>query len=138
MKLKSLKALAVVTIAAGAVAHAQQKGSAEQLGKDDYNAHCAVCHGADGTGNGSYAPLQNATIPDLTTLSARNGGVFPSSRVYETIDGRLEIAAHGTRAMPIWGQMLTYKSHPLNRNPEAFVRAKINGVVMYIHRLQAN
>jgi Cytochrome c len=143
MDSKLIKALAVGAIAAAAVtmAHAQQNGPAGQTfdaGKDDYDSHCAACHGSSGAGEGPYARFLNVTIPNLTTLSKRNGGVFPYSQVYETIDGRLALPAHGTRDMRIWGQEFSYKKHPLNINSEAFVRAKINALVLYIHRLQAN
>jgi len=143
MTSKLIKALTIGTIAAGAaatMAHAQQNGPAEQTfdaGKDDYDSHCAACHGSSGVGDGQYARLLTVTIPNLTTLSKRNGGVFPYSKVYETIDGRLELPAHGTRNMPIWGQEFSYRKRALNPNPEAFVRAKINALVLYIHRLQA-
>ena len=142
MNSKLIKALTVGAIAAGAVtmAHAQQNGPAGQTfdaGKDDYNSHCAACHGSSGAGEGPYARFLNVTIPNLTTLSKRNGGVFPYSQVYETIDGRLVLPAHGTRNMPIWGQEFSYKKRPLNPDSEVFVRAKINELVLYIHRLQA-
>ena len=139
---KLIKALTIGAIAAGAVttAHAQQNGPAAQTfdaGKDDYDSHCAACHGSNGAGEGPYARLLTVTIPNLTTLSKRNGGVFPYSQVYESIDGRLALPAHGKRDMPIWGQEFSYKKRTLNPNPEAFVRAKINALVLYIHRLQA-
>ena len=142
MNSRLIKALTVSAIAAGVatMAHAQQNGPAGQTidaGKDDYDAHCAACHGASGVGEGPYARFLNVTIPNLTTLSKRNGGVFPYSQVYEVIDGELVVPAHGTRNMPIWGQEFSYKKRPLNPDPEAFVRAKINALVLYIHHLQA-
>ena len=142
MDSKLIKALTVGAIAAGAItmAHAQENGLAGQTfdaGKDYYDSHCAACHGSNGAGEGPYGRFLNVTIPNLTTLSKRNGGVFPYSHVYETIDGRLEQPAHGTRNMPIWGQEFSYKKHALNPDPQAFVRAKINAMVLYIHRVQA-
>ena len=38
---------------------------------------CAICHADDATGGDG---------PDLTRLSARNGGVFPTTRVLAQID----------------------------------------------------
>jgi mono/diheme cytochrome c family protein len=141
MNSKLVKAWTVGALAAvGTMVHAQQNGPAGQAfdaGKDDYDSHCAACHGSNGATQGSYARFLNVNIPNLTTLSKRNGGVFPYSQVYETIDGRLAPPAHGTRDMPIWGQEFSYKKRPLNPNSEAFVRAKINALVLYIHRLQA-
>jgi len=141
MTSRLIKSMTAGAIAVGVVtmAYAQKTGPAGQTfdaGKDDYDSHCAACHGSNGAGDGPNVPLPNVTVPNLTTLAKRNGGVFPYSRVYETIDGRLELPAHGTRNMPIWGQEFTYKKHPLNPDPNAFVRAKINTLVLYIHRLQ--
>ena len=40
---------------------------------------------------------------DLTQLAKHNDGQFPFWTVYRVIDGREEVKAHGSRAMPIWG-----------------------------------
>ena len=40
---------------------------------------------------------------NLRTLAARNGGAFPADRAASYIDGRAMPAAHGGRAMPVWG-----------------------------------
>jgi hypothetical protein len=40
---------------------------------------------------------------DLTQLTRENDGRFPFIEVFEMIDGRREIAIHGPRSMPIWG-----------------------------------
>jgi mono/diheme cytochrome c family protein len=54
---------------------------------------CAACHGADATGG---------TGPDLTAISARNGGTFPVTRVLGQIDG---LGRHGDpeAVMPEFG-----------------------------------
>ena len=133
--------LKVSAIAAVAVTMAHTQQTAAQTfdsGKDDYDRHCAACHGSRGAGDGPKARFLNVTVPDLTTLSKRNGGVFPYSRVYLTIDGRLQLPAHGTGNMPIWGQELSDKKRLLNPNidPQAHVRAKITALVLYIHTLE--
>ncbi|UWQ19937.1 cytochrome c [Jannaschia sp. M317] len=55
--------------------------------------NCVACHGSDATGG---------VGPDLTQLSARNGGVFPQVPVLATIDG---LSRHGDAAavMPEFG-----------------------------------
>jgi mono/diheme cytochrome c family protein len=111
------------------------------IGKREYDASCANCHGRDGKGGGSFAQMLKVSIPDLTTLSKRNGDVFPIARAYNVIDGREEVKAHGTREMPIWGSRLTlvaapqYDDYPYDA--EAFVRARILAVIDYLYRLQA-
>jgi mono/diheme cytochrome c family protein len=72
-------------------------------GPDLYRAYCASCHGADAKGNGPVTPALNTTVPDLTTIAQRNGGVFPTLRMRKIISGDEVIVAHGSREMPVWG-----------------------------------
>jgi len=141
-----VRALIVSAIAVGAatMAHAQQTGPAARdvdVGKYEYEAQCAACHGSTGKGDGFYVDwLEKGTkVSNLTKLSKKNNGVFPFARVYETIDGRQLVRAHGTREMPIWGKDLSASS--ITGRPyyddEAFVRARILAVTEYIYRLQA-
>jgi mono/diheme cytochrome c family protein len=111
------------------------------IGKRDYDASCAVCHGLKGKGDGVYKELlQGITMPDLTTLAKRNGGVFPAVRVYEIIDGRTELKAHGPRDMPIWGRHFVYRATPtyddFEWDSEASARAHILMLMDYLYRLQ--
>ena|ERR1017187_1960288 len=134
-----LQVLAISTsvIGASAVAHAQQSTPVD-VGKFEYESHCAVCHGLNGEGNGPYTSILKKNIPGLTTLSKSNGGVFPFPRVYETIDGRQQVQEHGPKDMPIWGREFTsLGSFNIWYDPEAFARAKILALTDYIYRLQA-
>lgn len=146
--MKSIKTVPVFlgVVLAGAVASAgaTEKRQKVDLGKAEYQANCMVCHGAKGKGDGSYAELLKTKLPDLTTLAKNNGGVFPYSRVYEVVDGRQEVKAHGSREMPIWGQRYsmagaTAAEHYVDvpYDMEAFVRGRILALVDYIYRLQA-
>jgi mono/diheme cytochrome c family protein len=135
--------LAALLVGAAAIGMASVPLAAEKLdvGKREYDASCANCHGLDGKGGGSFAQMLQVSMPDLTTLAKRNGGVFPISRVYNVIDGREEIKAHGTREMPIWGRHFSFRAAPQyddwEYEPEAFVRARILAVVDYLYRMQA-
>lgn len=95
-----------VTILAAAPALVPAAALAQDtnLGKADFDANCAVCNGASGKGDGPLAASINTNVADLTVLS-NNNGVFPSDRVHQFIDGRSEVAAHGPRDMPVWGQV---------------------------------
>lgn len=118
----------------GAVGLAAEK---VDLGKQEYSAKCAVCHGLAGKGDGSYGELLKTRATDLTVLAKKNGGVFPFARVYEAIDGTLPVKAHGTADMPIWGTVYKDKATDLALEyPEAFVRARILALVEYVYRLQ--
>ena len=97
---------------------------------------------ATGKGDGPYAGIVNTAIPDITVLKKNNSGVFPYDRVYETIDGRTEIKAHGTRDMPIWGSEYNakaaeyYTDYLQPYNAEGFVRGRILALINYIYSLQ--
>ncbi len=109
------------------------------VGKDEYDTHCAVCHGMQGKGDGLYAGFGSQKMTSLTTLAKRNNGVFPFARVYQTIDGTADIQAHGSRDMPIWGtdyRTWAAERYSVYNNPEAFVRARILALTEYVYRLQ--
>jgi mono/diheme cytochrome c family protein len=124
-------------VATSPFAVAQQKAD---LGQREFMSNCAVCHGVYGQGDGPYAGI-DVRVPDITTLSKRNGGVFPFAAVYQTIDGTQVPKAHGTRDMPIWGQDYKVKAGEyyidVPYDPDAFVRARILALTEYVYRLQA-
>ena len=137
-------AIGVFAIGAATLANAQQSGPASQSvdqGKYEYDAHCVACHGLIGKGDGPFAQqLKSGTVvANLTELSKKNNGVFPFGHVYETIDGRAPVMAHGPRDMPVWGREYRAISSSLNTDydPEGFVRAKILALTEYVYRLQA-
>ncbi|MFN3662330.1 c-type cytochrome [Yoonia sp.] len=71
-------------------------------GRSAFLENCASCHGADGTGDGPMARGLGVSPPDLTQISARNGGTFPRDRVMSTIDG-YQAGGHLSGAMPEFG-----------------------------------
>jgi mono/diheme cytochrome c family protein len=76
---------------------------ADYSGEELFGRFCASCHGEQAHGDGPVARSLNTVVPDLTLIRARYGE-FPAMLVRETIDGRgVDIRAHGTRAMPVWG-----------------------------------
>jgi len=91
-----LKALAIVLTIPSASA-------AQEIGRASFMGNCAVCHGADGTGNGPILDLLKNEPSDLTGLAERNGGRFPFERAYEIIANADQVLGHGTSEMPIWG-----------------------------------
>src|SRR5450631_1611982 len=74
-------------------------------GKEMFNSYCAVCHGVSGTGDGPAATALKKKPADLTQLAAKYGGKFPDNRIAQYISGDETVAAHGTREMPIWGEV---------------------------------
>jgi mono/diheme cytochrome c family protein len=111
------------------------------IGKIEYDQSCATCHGLDGKGKGSFAQALELSVSDLTTLAKRNGGVFPVNHVYNIIDGREDVKAHGSREMPIWGKHFSTTAAPkyddYTYNHEAAARGRILSVIDYLYRIQS-
>ncbi len=95
------KALYFMPLALGACVAAEPDTSVE-AGRAAYEADCAACHGADGRGAGDFGVQLFTIPPDLTTLSARNGGIFPRDEVMSVIDGYDRSHAFSA-AMPEFG-----------------------------------
>ncbi|MBU3651898.1 MAG: cytochrome c [Limnohabitans sp.] len=111
------------------------------FGQQEFQSRCASCHGRDGKGNGPIADLLRQSPPDLTQLSKQNGGIFPISRVYDSIVGD-SVQAHGSRDMPVWGQLYRLRAgeHYVDTyyDPEAYVRVRVLALVEYLSRLQVS
>lgn len=76
-----------------------------EVGRALYGQACAACHGESGRGDGLLAGDLSVPTPDLTQLSANNGGVFPMGHVLAQIDGyNRSDSSHGQ--MPEFGALL--------------------------------
>jgi cytochrome c len=132
--------MATLVIASLSTATFAQKPKSIDEGKQSYEAQCAVCHGMDGKGNGPYTPSLKVVPPDLTTLAKKNGGVFPVDRIAKVIDGRTQIAAHGSRDMPVWGTRFAVNAAEhfvdVPYDQEAYIRSQILALIDYLDRLQ--
>ena len=124
--------------AVAAVGCAGALADAPQLGRDHYEAKCAVCHGADGKGNGPVANMLTQKPSDLTMMSKNNDGVFPFWTAYEIIDGRKGVGAHGTREMPVWGKELYQAGRGGSQgiSTETIVRGQIMELLIYLRSIQ--
>jgi mono/diheme cytochrome c family protein len=110
----------------------------------DFRRYCAQCHGMSGIGDGPVASALKKKPANLTLLSANNGGVFPEQEVRNFIDGTKTSAAHGSRAMPIWGDAFRMRTGAASgaggimgaglTQPQ--VDAKIDSLVGYIKSIQ--
>jgi mono/diheme cytochrome c family protein len=139
----TLIASAVTIMGVNGIAAAAEKKVKVDFGKREYQNSCVLCHGADGKGNGSVVELLKKKPSDLTTLSKKNGGVFPFDRVYSMIDGREMVMGHGDREMPAWGNRYSadatkaaeyYIDVPYDM--EMYARSRILALIDYLNRMQ--
>ena len=111
-----------------------------EVGLKEYMQRCAACHGPQGRGDGPMADMMKVAPRDLTTLSRENDGIFPFLDVYRAIDGRRAIRAHGTSAMPLWGNYFTVealaKDLPPGMSAEQIVMGRILSIVYYLQAIQ--
>jgi mono/diheme cytochrome c family protein len=114
----------------------------QDIGKREYESACAVCHGLTGRGDdGPLKPYLVKPVPNLTVLAKNNKGVFPFDKVFQIIDGRQEVATHGPRNMPVWGNAfnnqtsLFYDNYP-EQDKESGARSRILALTEYLYRLQ--
>jgi mono/diheme cytochrome c family protein len=106
-------------------------GSGQQM----YVTYCAACHGAGGTGDGPAASALKTHPTDLTTLSQKNGGVFPTDHIASVLRLGVATPAHGTVEMPIWGDLLPSLSTG-SKDSSTEVQQRILNLTNYLKKLQ--
>ena len=68
---------------------------------------------------------------DITQLTKQNSGKYPQGRVRDVIVGEQSVPAHGTKEMPMWGDV--FRSISPN---ESFKEMRITNLVLYIQSIQ--
>lgn len=103
---------------------------AQSSGQQEFERHCALCHGLDGKGQGPLASAMKLVPADLTRLAARGNGEFPASRVGDVIRNGGGVLGHGSSAMLPWGNYFGEKGKP------DVAKKRIADLVAYIKSLQ--
>ena len=114
------------------VKHVPVKPTSAASGSGMYKMYCAVCHGTDGKGGGPAAEALKTPPTDLTTLAKKEGGKFPSAHVASAIRGDINVPAHGSKDMPIWGNLFWHMS----QGHEGEVQLRVANLTNYIESLQ--
>jgi mono/diheme cytochrome c family protein len=109
------------------------KATSAASGKEMFNSYCAVCHGTDGKGNGPAASALKTPPADLTVLSKNNGGKYPALKVSSAIRGDVNVPAHGSKEMPIWGHVF----FEMSGGHESEVVQRVANLDHYVESLQA-
>jgi hypothetical protein len=71
---------------------------------------------------------------NLTEILKREGGVFPSAKVFQIIDGRTKVAGHGGADMPVWGDVF---KRAIDVGQGEAVKARIEALVAFLETIQA-
>jgi len=98
-----------------------------------YKAYCASCHGVEGKGDGPATQALKAPATDLTQLSNKNGGQFPSARVNSVLSGTADLAAHGSEEMPVWGPVF----RKMGNDNGAHAQLRVSNLTKYLESMQA-
>jgi len=114
------------------IKHVPVKPTSAASGPEMYKAYCAVCRGADGKGNGPAAEALKVPPTDLTTLATKNGGKYPALKVSAIIRGEEALPAHGSKEMPIWGNLFW----SMSGGHEAEVQQRVANINKYLESLQ--
>jgi mono/diheme cytochrome c family protein len=115
-----------------AIKKVQPSRTSPSSGKDMFTTYCAVCHGPDARGGGPAVAALKMPPPDLTTMTKRNGGKFPELRVFNTINGDLNMPAHGSKDMPVWGDVFRSME-----KDSAAQQMRVSNLTKYIESLQS-
>ena len=99
-----------------------------------YMRNCASCHGVKGDGQGPVAALLKTPPADLRLLSLRYGNPLPEDQIARFIDGRADVAAHGPRDMPVWGEGVW--EYPEGNGPSGQVISRVADLVAYLQSIQ--
>jgi len=102
-------------------------------GQEMFKSYCATCHGTDARGDGPAAAALKTPPADLTMLTKKNNGQFPSLKVVSAIRGDTANPAHGTKEMPVWGPLF----RSISGGHEGEVEQRVTNLTKYIETLQA-
>ena len=128
--------LGAVLAASDDAQKAFRKGPARRTssssGGEMYRAYCAACHGLGGKGDGPVGRALKTPPTDLTQLAKGNAGTFPELRVFGAINGDMQVPAHGSKDMPVWGVVF----RGMGDNGVTGAQLRIRNLTRYIKSLQ--
>ncbi|MGC2198235.1 MAG: cytochrome c [Terriglobales bacterium] len=142
MRIRRVSSLVVLFLCLAVFGESQQKQikhvpvklTSPTSGQEMYTAYCAACHGRDGKGNGPAAEALKVPPPDLTTLARKNGNRYPSDHVRSAITGDVRLPAHGSKEMPVWGELFWRMS----QGHSTEVQLRVRNLNKHIESMQTN
>ena len=102
-------------------------------GQEHYNTYCVSCHGEDG--KGVDIDSLHRMPADLTRITENwRMGKFPIVEVARMIDGRDMVKSHGSRQMPVWGEVFSSQEYL----DEAEIKGKLGEIIAYLMSIQGS
>lgn len=132
---KMIRRLIWITVAILLYVPLTQAFGDENGGKELYLKYCASCHGNQGKGDGPVGRDLKVRVPDLTVLRSKNRSIYPLDRVMSSIDGSRVVRTHGTRTMPVWGEVFR-KENEKEKYTELTSLLKAKLIAEYVGTLQ--
>ncbi len=100
-------------------------------GKAHFQKYCSSCHGDDG--RGIFIDSLSIQPANLTLIrDRRKSNEFPVLEIANIIDGRKMSKAHGSREMPIWGEVFSKEEYL----EEAQIKGKLAELIAYLMSIQ--
>ena len=120
--------LAAIVAVGTASAIAAAQGSTTYTSGNDFQSFCASCHGSGGKGDGVLAGSLRKHPADLTQLTIRNDGVYPTEAVMKMIDG-----GHESADMPAWRDVFAKSQESAGADA---AKVRMQGLAKYLETLQ--
>ncbi|WP_425100942.1 c-type cytochrome [Tropicibacter sp. S64] len=110
-----------------------------QDGRALFMANCAVCHGADATGNGEMARAMAKPPKNLTLIKVRHGDTFPRAKIMSIIDGYARSKTMTGPGMPEFGVLLEGDLVPFDSGDgiQTPTPRKLVALLEYLESIQA-
>jgi mono/diheme cytochrome c family protein len=118
---------------------AEHPGFLAIKGRATFMSFCASCHGPKADGKGNIAQYLTTKPTDLTQIAKQQEGKFPGELIGQVISGPEKVRGHGTREMPIWGnvfQSLLASDTARDETPEERANRKIRELTAYLESVQ--
>ncbi len=131
----ALGAFATPGLSLGAEPAASADDLALRIGREKYLRHCAACHGPKAEGDGIAAHLFDSKPRNLTLLARENGGKFPTKLLISVVKGKAQIDAHGSREMPVWGD-IAGRAAAESMVAEGAANAELLTIARYLESIQ--
>lgn len=100
-------------------------------GKAHFMQYCASCHGEDGKGL-QIDSLERQPADLTAIMKGRTSSEFPILEVANMIDGRKMAKTHGSRDMPVWGEVFSKQEYM----SEDEIKGKLAELIAYLMVIQ--